>query len=278
MFRLYEFIRSTYLVVLFVIAEGIAISHYASSDSYTRAKMLVVSNSVMGRAQKVIHNTTHLFELPVENRELSHYIAELELKLGQLEQINNDKLHTPILFENPEYTYIVGRVVSNSINKRDNFLVLDKGVEDGVRENMAVITPNGEMLGYITGCSSRYSAALSILSANFSSSGKLKEGEHFGSIRWSGENRYEVMMTELSKYALINVGDTVVSTGFSQIFPPNIHIGEVKAYEFNEMETAYRVTIELAADLSATDYVLIVGHRDSDEVYDLLGDVESKYN
>ncbi len=278
MFRLLEFIRSTYLVLLFIIAETIAISHYASSSSYSRAKILASSNAVVGSAQRTIRNTTHLFNLPEENRRLSEHIAQLKSELNYFESMQSD--NTPadaVEFDDPDYTYIVARAVSNSINKQDNYIVLNRGVEDGVRENMAVITPSGELLGYIKGCTGRYSAALSALSYNFKTSGKLLNGEHFGSIRWSGENRYQVSMNELSKYALINVGDTVVSTGFSQIFPPNVNIGRVVGFSLNQMQTAYSVDVELFADLSAVDYVLIVGRRDAMEIEELISDINPQY-
>lgn len=278
MFRLLEFIRSTYLVILFIVAEVIAISHYASSSSYSRAKILAVSNNFVGGAQSLIHNTTHLFDLSDENRNLTTHIAALEARLDNYERAERadslSAVEQVVEFDDPDHLYIVARVVSNSINKRDNFLVLNKGIEQGVRENMAVVSPTGQMLGYIAGCSAKYSAALSALSSTFSTSGKLLHGEHFGSISWNGEDRYSLRLSDLSKYANINVGDTVVSTGFSQIFPADVMIGTVRSYSLNSMQTAYTASIELAADISATDYVLIVGRRDSFEIDELINSIE----
>ncbi len=278
MFRLLEFIRSIYVVALFIIAEGVAISYYARSNSYTQAKIFVVSNSVVGGVSGVLHNTGRLFELSGENRMLAERIAQLE---SQLATYSHD---TPaaeqvgeVIFDDPEYTYIVGRVISNSINKHDNFFVIDKGITDGVYEKMAVITPMGEMLGYVAGCTNRYCAALSILSDKFTTSGKIKDGTNYGSISWGGNNRYKVSMNELSKYENINLGDTIVSTGFSNIFPGGVTIGTVDSFELNEMQTAYNVEINLAAHLTAIDYVLLVGSRDSAEVDELLNMMQTGY-
>lgn len=276
MFRLLEFIRSTYVVILFIIAEVIAISNYASSSSYTRAKIFVATNNVVGGVNGVFHNTRHLFDLPAENRELSRRIAELEMDRYaemQQEELPADQIY----FEDPDYSYIVGRVVSNSINKRDNYIVIDKGVDDGVYEKMAVITPSGKMLGYVEACTGRYSAALSLLSNSFITSAKLKGGANFGSISWSGESRYQVSMSELSKYEPINVGDTVVSTGFSKIFPGGVTIGRVASFELNEMLTAYNVEVDIEAEMTAIDHVLLVGSRESGEIEELLESVEGDY-
>ncbi len=262
-----------------MIAEIVAISHYAWSDSYTHAKIFVVSNSIVGGVNGLFRNTIRLFELPEENRELTEYIARLESQLDGYNTLSCDLLpnEEEISFENPEHSYIVAKVISNSINKRDNLIMLDRGFEDGVYENMALITPTGEMLGYVVGATAHYSAALSILSSSFTTSGKLTGGTHFGSINWSRKNRYSISMQELSKYALINQGDTIVTTGFSNIFPGGVTIGTVNSFELDQMGTSYNVEIDLAADVSAIDYVLIVGSRDSGEIDELRQEVEAKF-
>ncbi len=280
MFRLIEFIRSIYVVLLFVIAEAVAIGHYAVSDSYTRGRILVVTSSVTGGLHGAFRSTTHLFKLPRENRELTERIALLEAKIDLFEQAQEEaEVEQEVeIFSDPTYRYVTAKVISNSINKRDNFIVLNKGIEDNIYENMAVVTPSGKMLGYIVGCSDHYSVALSVLSHSFTTSGKVKDGRNFGSIRWSGEDRYRTSMHELSKYELFEVGDTIVSTGFSQIFPGGVTIGTVASKELNEMKTAYDVEIDLAVDVTSINQVLIVGHRDTGEIEGALESVGNRYN
>lgn len=233
---------------------------------------------MMGGLTGGLRSTVRLFELPKENRELTERIAQLEAEVDLYHDSLADSINdSQITFSDPAYTYIVAKVVSSSINKRDNFIVLNRGIEDGVYENMAVITPSGEMLGYIAGCSSHYSAALSILSDSFTTSGKIKGGANYGSVSWSGHSRYSVSMNELSKYEIFEVGDTVVSTGFSQIFPGGVTIGTVSSFELNEMHTAYNVEIDLAAEVTSINYVLIVGSRESGEIEALLEDVQGNH-
>ncbi len=277
MYRLFEFIRSTFVVILFIIAEMVAIGNYAWSSSYTRAKIFVLTNSVTGSLSGVMHNISHLLDLPEENRLLVERIAELESQIDLYADLADDSLVADqITYSNPKHSYIVGRVVSNSINKRDNYIVIDRGIDDGVYQNMAVITPSGQMLGYVAACSEHYSAALSIISHNFTTSGKIENGANYGSIKWEGADRHHLTMNNLSKYEIFEVGDNVVSTGFSQIFPGGVTIGKVKSFVLNEMETAYDLSIEIAAPLTAIDYVLLVGVRDAGEVNGLLESVGSK--
>ncbi len=229
---------------------------------------------MLGGLNGALHNTYRLFELPAENRALSEHIAQLEQQLDYYTKLEDSPSVDQIVYSDPDYTYTVGRVVSNSINRKNNYIVVDKGVSDGIYQRMAVITPTGEMLGYVEACSDRYCAVLSILSTSFTTSGKIEGGDNYGSIRWQGKDRYHVSMRELSKYESVEVGDKVVSTGFSQIFPRGVTIGHVASFSYNEMHTAYNVEVELAAHLTSLDYVLLVGNRESGEVESMLDYVQ----
>ncbi len=277
MSRIIEFIRIIYVALLFFILEGLAINYYANSDSYTRSKIVAYTNSVVGGTQGAITSVGDFFRLPSENKVLMDRIIELESDLNIL----TDKIETgsvlidSLAFVDPSRSYTAANVVSNTINKRNNLMVLDQGIANGIREGMAVITPNWELVGYVSGCSERYAVVTTVLNTEFKSSGKLEGGTHFGSIRWLGDDRYRVHMSELSKYAEVELGQDVFSTGFSRIFPPNVLIGAVSAFEFNEMETAYELTIDLAADISAVDNVIVVGLRDSVEIEELIEQTEN---
>ncbi len=277
MSQILKFFRSIYLVILFILIEGIAISHYAKSNSYTQAKILATTNGLVGGVQSGIESVSQFFILPQENERLTQRIIELERDIDFLEGAVGDSLHRiiPSKFDDPEYNYFSANVVSNSINKKNNFIVINEGLDSGIREKMAVVTPDGNIVGYVAGCSANYSAVLSILSEDFSTSGKIAGGKNFGAINWNRQDRYKVQMSNLSKYEDISVGDTIISTGFSQIFPPEVIIGTVSSFEFNEIETGYNVELELATDLTGIDNVIVIGKRDAPEVNALLEDVEA---
>ncbi len=278
MSRIIEFIRIVYVAVLFILLEGAAIYYYAYSDSYTRAKIVAYSNSAIGGTQGAISSVGDFFRLPSENRMLVDRVIELEAQLNVLNsEVESGSLVVDSLaFIDPSRTYTAAKVVSNTINKRNNLMVLDKGISGGIREDMAVVTPDWKLVGYVSGCSESYATVTTVLNMNFSSSGKISGGTHFGSIRWLGDDRYQVHMSELSKYAEPQVGSPIVSTGFSRIFPPDVLIGEVAAFEFNEMATAYELTIDLAADISAVDNVIVIGLRDGVEIEELIEQTQNQ--
>lgn len=268
MYKLFEFIRSTYVVLLFVVIEAMALNYYARSSAYTQARLLARSNQVVGGVHGFFSGVKHYFELGSENRALIARVEELQTELFRYRNAETTARLDDYMAgnTNTQYELTTAAVVSNSINKNRNFIVLNRGLSDGVTPDMAVLSPDGAMVGYVVECSEHYAVAISILNTSFRASGKIAGGDYFGSILWNGTDSRRVTMTELSKYAEPQLGDEVVSTGFSQYFPAEIPIGTVERAELNEGRTAYTVEIRLAVDLSGLGDVILVRNNDLREV------------
>jgi len=269
MYKLIEFIRRIYVVLLFIVIEAIALNYYAHSSYYTQAKILSHANRVTGGVQSAIFGVRHYFTLRHENELLSERVADLEMELAvyreQVAAAGIDSLQ-PHIDELSQYRYTTARIVSNSIARDRNYITLNRGIMHGVTENMAVISPDGVMVGYVIGCSERYSVVMPLLNIDFRTSGKIAGDDHFGSISWGGGSPYKMEMTELSKYADIEVGDEVVSSGLSHYFPEGVKIGYVESYSLNDTQTAYDVVIRLAADVTEISNVIVIENLDYGEV------------
>ena len=286
MYKLIEFLRRIYVVLLFIAIEAIALSHYAHSSYYTQAKILSRAHSVAGGIQSSIFGVKHFFTLRSENETLTQRVAELESELAQYRGKQADDATDALTMEgiDPEiaeslsqYRYTTARIISNSISRSRNFITLNRGFMHGVVNNMAVISPSGMMVGYVVGCSERYSVVLSVLNTDFRTSGKVAGDEHFGSISWSGKSPYKVEMNDLSKHADIEVGDEVVTAGLSHFFPEGIKIGYVEKYEINDTQTSYHATIRLAADMTKLNNVILIENVDYGEITDLEQNPQREY-
>lgn len=288
MYKLIEFLRRIYVVLLFLIIEAVALYSYAHSTYHTQAKILARANSVVGGVQSALYGVRHYFTLSSENRVLAERVAQLESELqyyreaGAAERENQQALSQvdSMLMEGlVQYRYLTARVIANTVHHRNNFITLNRGSMHGVTPNMGVITPDGNMVGYVAACSDRYSVVVSLLNMDFSTSGKVVGDDHnyVGSISWSGASPYRIEMTELSKYADVEVGDEVIGSGASHYFPGGlkIRIGYVDAIRENENHTSYDVVVRLAADLSRLDNVILVENFDFNEVYNLEESVSS---
>ena len=280
MYKLLEFLRSTYVALLFVIIEVVAINYYAHSSHFTQARILTQSNRLAGGIHSAFRGVKRFFALPDENRRLLERVAALENELSFYREqalfAALDTVGSPLA---GPYRYTTARVVANSINKQENLLTLNKGRDFEVSPETAVVTPSGAMVGYIVSCSANdglfgdgwhlfgigSSVAVSILNTSFRASGEVAGDGHFGSIYWDGFDAEHVRMRDLSKYAAVERGDTIVSTSFSRYFPAGILIGTVEEFELNETRTAYDVRIRLAADMTALHDVVLVKNQDYNE-------------
>lgn len=277
MHKLIAFIRSTYVVVLFVAIEACAIYQYATSTAYTRARLLTRVSQAAGGLQGGWIGIQRYFRLERENRELTAYAADLQQRLSEYAMIVKglDTLVPPPVdslmhtLSDMQFRTMTASVVGNSINRAENYILLNRGWQDGVTEEMAVLSPGGAMVGYVVGCTERYAVALSVLSRSFRASGRLRGSEYFGSVYWDGRDPHRVVLDDLSKYADPQPGDEVVTTGFSHFFPEEIKIGEVVEVGMDETRTNYTVRVELAARLSGLSKVILVENRDAYELNEL---------
>lgn len=285
MYKLIEFIRRIYVVLLFLLIEGVALYCYAHSTYYTQAKILAHTNSIVGGLQNSIFGVKHYFALRSENEMLAERVAKLETELEYMREqqgVNADsvtyaQMDSLTAAGLVQYRHMAARIISNTTNRARNFITLNKGTMHGVIPNMGVITPDGVMVGFVVACSNRYSVVKSILNTDFRSSGKIVGDERIGSISWSGKSPYRVEMNNLSIYAEIEVGDEVISSGVSQYFPADmkVKIGYVESYQRNESQTANDVVIRLATDLAKVSNVILIENYDYQEVTDLERMVES---
>ena len=227
--KLFEFIRSVYVVVLFVALEVAAISYYAHSTHYTQARLLARSNQVAGGVHGFFAGIRRYFTLGRENRLLLGRVAQLEERLAQYEEAETNARLDSYMQDIGEskYRFATASVVANTVNRAQNLITLNRGRQDGVVEEMAVLSPDGAMAGYVVDCG------------------------------------------ELSKYADPKPGQEVVTTGFSQYFPADVLIGWVESASLNETRTAYTVRVRLAAEMSRLNEVVLVGNRDFYEIRNL---------
>lgn len=281
MHKLFEFIRTVYVAVLFLLFEAVALATYARSTPYTEARLLARSNRVVGGVQGVFAGVRRFCSLGSENRELLGRVAVLESELARYREAEAKERLASYLADGADkgpYTFSTARVVSNRINTPRNYLVLDRGLQDGLLRGMAVLSPGGAMVGYVVYVSKHYAVALSVLNTEFRASGKLVQGgDYFGSIEWDGADSRRLRMRELSKYADIRMGDEVVSTGFSQYFPEGILIGTVDGFELDATKTSYEVSVRLAVDMTALGDVILVRNRDLEEVQSLEAKLKNRY-
>lgn len=277
MHRLIEFIKRIYVVVLFILLEGIALWQYAASTPYTEAKILSRTTWFGGLVSGAVSDVVHFFSLPDENRVLAARVAELEQTLDREREMRGGGALSveqveAMGFDYLRYRYYSANVVSMTTNRQRNYVVVDKGEADGIVNNMGVMTPDRKLVGYVVSCSENYSVVMPMLNTEFGIGGRLVDNNYACSIRWSGRSSHYVEAIDLSTYANPQVGMSVEVS--SERLPEGVLIGTIESYELNVVSTAYSAKLRIAADLAALDNVLLVENVHYGEIEELLESVQ----
>ena len=252
MLKLILLLKKIHFVLLFLILETVALYTYLTKDEYHAANTMLHTANVTATIDANIADVYNYFQLGSQNQSLRDENAALYTQLlNQYVNINDSTIKTL------SQDVIVLQVVKNSFTKQQNYITLKGGAKQGVVKDMALFDNNG-IIGYVLDVSDNYSIAISILNTlNFNTSGKLKGTDYVGSITWNGENYRTAKLTDMSKYAELQTGDTIMTTQYSNIFPENMPIGTVHSIELKR-SMFYEADIDLFADLSSIRYVYAV--------------------
>ncbi len=262
--KLLLFIRKTGVAIVFIILEIVAIRCYAYSTPYTQARLLVWSNSVVRYVHSTFAGVSNYFTLRKENIRLTEHIAELENRIRVLEAVQ-PKSEVPIEGVLQKYEYCSARVISSTTNRRRNFITIDKGFQDGVFADMAVMTPEGYAVGVVVDCSENFAVAKTLLNVDMRLGGVLADDGSHGSVVWRGGDTQIINFVELSKYANVKRGDLVRAAGFSHYFPKETIIGNIEEVELAENGTSYNCEVRLAADMDRLFNVVLVRNTGAGE-------------
>ena len=276
MHKLIYFVKKVYVPLIFLALEVVAISLYSTSSPYSQARMLSISHRLTGWSSGIFTELGSYLSLRKENIALTERIAELESYLESYRTAYPEAIGVNVDIE--PNLYVAAKVVSNTLNRSQNYIVVNKGLDDGVRLGMSVLSADGYAVGYITNCSQSYSIATSILSTSLKISARLYQDRSMGIVYWGGGDINTLVMSDVSKYASFEKGDKVVALDFSEYFPSGAVLGTVESKEMNDEQTMYICTLRLAADMSRLDNVILVDNRDVEEVQQLKSEPVSSFS
>ncbi|MES2387946.1 MAG: rod shape-determining protein MreC [Bacteroidota bacterium] len=244
--------------MLFLILEGLSLWLLFSANSYQGVVWLNSSNAVAGRILEISGTVNSYFYLNTENAELARENANLNARLKAMEaeraSFGLDTMHFPRPIE---YKYRVAKVINNSVARVKNFMTINRGTEDGIKAGMGVISALG-VVGRVKNCSAHYSTITSALHSDMLISAGIKRNNAFGTIRWEGNNPYQARMLYIARHIKPLVGDTIITSDYSTVFPSGIMVGKIAKIKLNDNETFYDITVNLSTDFSTLSYVYVI--------------------
>jgi rod shape-determining protein MreC len=229
------------------------------------------SNGVGGAVYKSTSNINSYFALKDENKRLVQSNAQLMAEIERLRMNYNiigdslyflsadlksdssyikdtNRIKNPKLFdESINALYIPCRVVYNSVIDNENYITIDKGSLDGIKEGNGILTEIG-IIGKVVSTSLHYSLVKSVLHVHNSVSARIKNSSELGSIKWDGKNSIHVKLTEIPRHLKINKGDTVLTTSYNSVYPANHPIGKIVKISVDENQPFWDITVQLFED------------------------------
>lgn len=267
----FDFFRrySKWLVLL--VYAALSVWMLCTSDPYRQHIWLTSASSVSGGIYRTGHNITEFFSLRETNADLNRRNAELQAEVANLrEEMSRLKLSgftdtMPTPDSVAHFQFIVANVINNSVHHPNNYLTIDKGSTDGIQPEMGVIDHSG-VVGTVSAVGPHYSRIISLLNPNFRLSCKIKGSEHFGSLVWDGIDPTRALLEELPRHTVFKVGDTVVTSGYSAVFPAGLPVGVILPDKGNHSENFFTLPVELFADFSRLSNVQVVRNNRQNDI------------
>ena len=238
--------------------EVIAFYLIIRNNRFQNSSFFNSSNAVAGNIYQSYSNITDYLYLKKDNELLAAQNAKLQtfstkslLTFENNEYAINDPVHKQ------KYVYTHAKVINSTINKRNNYLTLNAGRLQHIEPEMAVIAADG-VVGIVKDVSDNFSTVMSLLNKNTMISCKLKKSGYFGSLVWEGGDPANAKLNDIPKHARISVGDTVITSGASPIFPEGVMAGVIKSFELQEGDNFYSVEITLSTDFGSLSYVYVI--------------------
>ena len=158
-------------------------------------------------------------------------------------------------------------MINSSFNKTKNCIVIDKGRKDGILTEMAVCSSEG-VVGVVEKVSQHYARVLPLINTNLRVSAKIKKNGYYGSLQWDGDDYRYSYLNDIPFHVNAEIGDTIVTSGFSSIFPEGKLIGFIESVN-KETANFLKIKVKLATDFKRISDVYVIENTKKEEQQDL---------
>ncbi|MGC4101403.1 rod shape-determining protein MreC [Ferruginibacter sp.] len=275
--NIFLFVRRYFTFIFFLLLQGFCIYLIVHYNTYHNAVFSNTANQLTGKVNEQYNKIEDYFHLKRTNDSLVKANERLYNKLRADFQIPDtvsktvlDTIKVDSLTEYRRYTYMQAAVIENSVNTQSNFIVLNRGRSQQLKEDMGLVDINNAVVGVITAASSDYSVAMSLLHKDSKIDGKLLKGGETGTVAWDGVTPNILTMTRIPKSAKVEKGDTIITSGNSTYFPKGMVIGYVTEVIPEKSTNNFLIKIRSAADFYSLQYVFAIDNKQQEAIQQLL--------
>lgn len=281
--NIFLFIRRYFNLILFLLLQGFSIYLIVHYSNYHKAVFSKTANQLTGKVNEQFSRVEYYFQLKKTNDSLVAANTKLYNKLkADFEMPDTssnfiiDSLKIDSIEQFRRYHYFPAKVVYNSVAAQNNFVVLNRGASQQIKEGMGVIDPNRAVVGIVTEVSAGFAVVMSLLHKDSRLSGKLLKGQESGILSWDGKIPNIISLSGISKGAKVVKGDTVIFSGLStSSIPKGMIIGRVQEIRSDKSTNNYLIKIKTAANFHNLEDVYIIDDKQAEGIKEIL-DKEKK--
>ena len=261
--NLLEFLAKYNHWFVFLILEVVSMVLLFQYNSYQGSAWFSSANAVTGKLYEWDANVETFFTLTKVNQELTQRNAYLEQEVQKLSDSLVSVTKDSSIYHRDQfallrnYRLIPAKVVANSIDKPGNLMTIDKGSADGIHKDMGVISGTG-VVGIVYLVAEHYAIVIPVLNTKSNISCMIQNRGYFGYLRWKGGVSDLAYLEEVPRHAHFKLGDYVVTSGYSAVFPPGVRVGRI-LHVFNSADgLSYRVQLRLSTDFARLRDVCVI--------------------
>jgi rod shape-determining protein MreC len=261
-----NFIIRFHFFFLFLLLETIAMFMVVRNHNHQRTYFLHSANAIAGFYYQRIDNIFSYLSLQQVNDQLARENASMLnmsayafMAKDTSEYVANDTLYAR------KFSFLKARVINNSVMSRNNYLTINMGSRNGIEKDMGVITPEG-VVGIVNNVSRNFATIISLLHKDMQISVSLKKNNHIGTLVWEGGDYRKAAMLYIPTHVELSPGDTIITSGYSRMFPEGVLVGTIEAFDIRRGENFYTADIQLSLDFNKLKYVYVVNDLMGEEL------------
>ncbi len=254
------FIRRYFNFFLFLVIEICCLIWVFRKNAYQRSAFLNSTNTLTSRLYQRYNNVEYYFHLRAVNDSLVTENARLRNALpGDFDHIDSTSKIMTDTVSRRRFLYLPAKVVNNSVNNATNTITIHRGSKQGITPNMGVVSTSG-VVGIIRNVSDNYAVVISLLNKDTRISAKLLKTGDFGSVRWDLDhpNPEYGTLTDIPKTVKLRKGDSIVTSGYSTLFPENIMVGYVDEVGSVPSSNFHTIRIRFSTNFYNLQYVYVI--------------------
>ncbi|MHA4843770.1 rod shape-determining protein MreC [Flavitalea antarctica] len=269
--NIFLFIRRYFNFLFFVVLQIVALSFLFRYNKFHEAAFMGIANETTGMVGARFNSVEYYFNLKKTNDSLVKENSDLRNALREnfdapdtTQRVVADTIPYDTLGNVRKYMWRPAKVVSNTATLQNNYLTIQRGLNQGIRKDMGVISSTG-IVGTVVDVSANYAVVMSLLHRQSRVSAKMKKTGETGTIQWDGESPFFLTLINVPKSAAVAVGDSVITSQYSYLFPQGIMVGTVAAIVEDKTSNFYTMKIKPATNFYNVEFVTVAENLMKDE-------------